>query len=76
LVVSGRAEASGRRALEFDALQISIKGKVEVETCLLAVGDDIEASRHLVVNRSNDGIFLKFGAVGVAELIEVSAGEF
>jgi hypothetical protein len=76
LIVSGRSEASQRRTLEFDALKITVKGEIEVESSLLAVGDDIKTGRHLVVNGSDDCVFLKFRAVGFAELIEVVAGEF
>src|SRR5262249_33221286 len=76
LIVSWRTETTGRGAFELDALKIAVKGKVEIETSLFAVGDDVEAGGGLVVDGGDDGVFLKFGAVSLAELIEVGAGEF
>jgi hypothetical protein len=76
LIMGGRAEAPWRRALKFDALKVPIKGKVEVEARLFAIGDDVKAGCHLVVDGSDNGVFLEFSAVGLAELIEVSAGKF
>jgi hypothetical protein len=76
LIVRGRAEPASRRAFEFDALEIAIKGKVEIEASLFAIGDDVESSGDLIVNGGNDGIFLEFGSVGFAELVEMRTGEF
>jgi len=76
LIVSGRSEAPQGGAFEFDALEISVEGKVEIETRLFAVRDDIETRGHLVMDGGDDRIFLKFSAIGLAELIEVTASEF
>jgi hypothetical protein len=76
LIVSGRSESAQRRAFQFDALEISVEGEIEIEARLLAIRDHIQAIGHLVVNGGDDGIFLKFRAVSLAELVKVGASEF
>ena len=75
LVVGRRAEASPRRALKVDALEEAVKRQVEVEPRLFAVGDHVESGGVLVVHRCGHGVVDHFIAVGVAELLEVLAGE-
>ena len=76
LIVSGRTESAGGGGFEFDAGDEPVKGKVEIEAGLLAVGNDVKASGGLVVDGDAHGVVDKFLAILNAELIEVSAGEF
>jgi len=75
LVVCGRAEAPRRGAFQLDAFEVAVEGEVEIEARLFAVGDDVEACAHLVVDGRDDGVFLHFGDVGAAKLAEVAGGE-
>jgi len=43
---------------------------------LLAVCDHVQSGGDLIMNRRDHGVFLQLGAVGLAELVEVLAGEF
>lgn len=76
LIVGGWAKAARLRVFEFDARQEAVKRQVEIEPRLLAVGDDVESRRDLIVQRRDDGIVLQFAAIIAAELIEMLAGEF
>jgi hypothetical protein len=76
LVMRGRTKSARRSIFEFNALKIAVEGEIEIEARLFAIGDDIEAGSHLVMDGGDDGVFLKFGAIGFADLVEVRAGEF
>ena len=56
LVVGGRAEVAGGGALEFDALDETVEGEVEVKAGLFAVGDDVETGVELVAERGGHGV--------------------
>ena len=75
LVVGRRAEPARRRTLKFNALEEAVKRQVEVEPRLFAVGDHVEPGGVLVVHRCGHGIVDHLLAVGVAEFLEVLAGE-
>ena len=75
LVVGRRAEPARRRTLKFDALEEAVKRQVEVEPRLFAVGDHVEPGGELIVHGGDDSIIDHLLAVGVAELLEVLAGE-
>jgi hypothetical protein len=75
LVVRGRAKPAGWRRFKFDALQETVEGEVEIEPGLLAVRDDVETGFHLVVQGGDHGVINHFLAVGLTELVEVTAGE-
>src|SRR5262245_20006822 len=76
LVMRGRTEPARRRAFAFQAIQVRVKGKVEIEARLFAVGDDVEAGAYLIVECGNDGVLLQLSAVVGAEFIKIGAGEF
>jgi hypothetical protein len=54
----------------------SVKRQIEIQPRLFAVGDDVQSGRRLIVNGREDGVFLQLRAIGLAELIEMLAGEF
>jgi len=76
LIVGRGTKPAGRRAFQFEAFQIPIEGKVEIQSGLFTVGDDVESGCDLVVDGGDDGVVFQFGAVGLAELVEVLAGKF
>jgi hypothetical protein len=76
LVVCGRAKTTRLCGFEFEAGQKAIKRQIEIEPCLLAIRDDIEAGGNLIVNRCDDSIVLQFAAIIASELIEMLDGEF
>jgi hypothetical protein len=76
LIVRRRTEAARRGRFEFDALQEAVKGQIEIEAGLFAVGDDIQAGVGLITNRNAHGVVDHFGAIGFAKLIEMLDGKF
>jgi hypothetical protein len=70
----GRIGAAGR--IRVRSLQKAVEREIEIEPGLLAIRDDIEPGLELVVQGGDHGIVDHFLAVGFAELVEVSAGEF
>ena len=76
LIVGRRAEAARQGLLQFYAFQKAVERQVEIEPRLFAVRDHIQSGGDLIVNRRDHGVFLQFGAIGFAELVEVLAGEF
>ena len=75
LVVGGRAEPARRNGLQLDPFQKTVKGKIEIEPGLFAVGNDVQARVQLIVNRNRDRILDQFLAVRFPELVQVLAGE-
>ncbi len=75
LIVRGRAEAPRGALLGVDALEVAIEGEIEIEARLLAIGDDVEAGRGLIVNGGEDGVVLEFGDVVGAEFVEMAGGK-
>ena len=55
-----RSKLSGFCCIVFDSLYESIERQVEVEPCLLSIGDHIQACCNLVVNCRNNSIFNHF----------------
>jgi hypothetical protein len=74
LIMSRRPETAGRRRLKLDPLDKSIKGKIEVEPCLLAICYNVQAGIELIANGRGDGIIDQFGAIGFTELAEMLNG--
>ena len=60
LVVRGRAEPPRRRGFEFDALEVSVERKIEIEPRLLAVGDHVQPGRDLIVHGRDHRVVLDF----------------
>lgn len=75
LIVSGWPKLSRRPGFEFDAFKIAVEGKIEVEASLLAIGNDVQSSRELIMNCHNHGVFLQLSNVSWAEGIQVLAGK-
>jgi hypothetical protein len=75
LIVGGWAESPRRRGFEFNSLQKSVEGEVEIEAGLLAIRDDIEPGIQLIVQGRDHGVIDHLLAVGFTELVEMSAGE-
>ena len=51
--------------------QVAVEREVEVEPRLLAVGDDVEPGRELVVHGRDHRVLLQLGEVVRPELVEV-----
>ena len=73
LVVRRRAEPARRFAL-LDPLEEAVEAEVEVEPRLLAVRDDVEARRDLVVDGGDHRVLLELGDVVRPEVGEVRGG--
>src|SRR5581483_11705365 len=71
LIVGRRSEPARRRAFQLDAFDVSVKGEIEVQAGLLAIGDDVESGGQLVMQCGNHRVILKFGAVSFAELVQM-----
>jgi hypothetical protein len=76
LIMGGWTPQARGPLLAREPIQIAVEGEIEVEPRLLAVGDDIEASRHLVVDCADDGVVHQLCNVGAAELVQVLRGKF
>jgi hypothetical protein len=76
LIVRRRTETPRRCRFQFDAFDEAVERKVEIEPRLLAVGDDIEVGVHLILDRDGDGVVDQLGAIRLAELRQMLAGEF
>ena len=66
-----RAKLSCFRFVVLDAFDITIERQIKIKTCLLTIGNYIEASRNLVMNRSDHGIFDHFLNIGSTKLVKV-----
>jgi hypothetical protein len=75
LVVRWWTESSRRRWLQREPIEIAIKREIEIQSRLLAIGNDIQPGGNLVVNCGNDRILLKFVTIGIAKLIEMLTGK-
>jgi hypothetical protein len=71
-----RPEPPGRMTLQINPLEVAIERQVEVQPRLLAVRDNVQPRRHLVVHRGDDRIVLRLDNVVRPELVEVPTGEF
>jgi hypothetical protein len=58
LVMGWRPETPQRRAFQFDPFEIAVKRKIEVQSRLFAVRDDIQPGGELVVDRGYDRVLL------------------
>ena len=71
LIVRRRAKSSRRGGLHVNAFDVPIERKIKVESGLLAIGDDVQPRRDLIVDRGDHGIVLHLGDFGCPELIEM-----
>jgi hypothetical protein len=71
LVVRWRTETTWTVALKLNARQKAIEAKVEVQTGLLAIRNDIQSRGDLISNGDANGIVLHFRDVICAELVQV-----
>ena len=72
LVVRRRAKAARAGGLQRDALDEAVEGQVEIKTRLLAIGDDIQPGRDLVLDGHLGGVVLHFTYVRTAKLSQMT----
>jgi hypothetical protein len=75
LIMSRGAKAARRGAFQFKTFQVTVKGKIEVQPGLLAIGYDIQAGRQLIKKSRDNSVVLHFCAVGFTKLIEMLTGK-
>src|SRR5690606_24793677 len=73
LVVGGRPEFTRGVRFKLDALDVAVEREIEIEPRLLAIGDDIEAGTHLIMDGGDHGVVLDLTHVRAAEDVEVLA---
>jgi hypothetical protein len=61
--------------LQIDPFDETVKREIEINPGLLAIGDDVQAGRHLIVDRSDDGVVLQFGDIVGTEAIQILYGK-
>jgi hypothetical protein len=66
----------GCGGLQFDAFKVSVKGKIEIEACLLAVRDNVESGGGLIVQRGDDRIVLRFRLIRRTEVPQMLTSKF
>ena len=71
LVMRRRTEATWTIALKFNARQKAIEAKIEVQSGLFAIRNDIQSRSDLISNGNANGIVLDFRDVICAELVQV-----
>ena len=76
LVVCGRAKFTGFGFVGFNPPEVTVKGKVEVEAGLFAIGNHVQTCSDLIVYRSNDGVFDHFFNVYRAKFFQMVGCKF
>jgi hypothetical protein len=75
LIMRRRTKASSWGFFQFKAFQVAIKGKIEIEPRLLAVGYDIQPGSKLIKKGCNNSVILNFCAVSLTKLFEMLTGK-
>src|SRR6516162_897502 len=75
LIMSNRTEFSCFGFIGTNAIDITIKGKIEVEPGLLAIGNGIQSCCSLVMYSSNDSVFDHLFHISGPKFIQVLTGK-
>ena len=57
-----------------NAFNVTVKRKIEIQTGLLAIRDDFQPGRQLVVNGTDRGIILNLGQISWTKFVQLAAG--
>ena len=71
-----RTETPWRRPFQLDALNVAVKGKIEIQARLLPIADDIQPGGELIVYRANHCVVLNLSEIILPKQRQILAGMF
>src|SRR5687767_11965873 len=76
LIMGRWAESTSGCRFQRDPLQVPVKREIKVQSCLLAIRDDIQSGGNLVMNRGDDRIVLQLSQIIFTKTIQILRSKF